>query len=149
MTAFFVDIQFYLIDESYILKEASILSLDGTVSRHFVFYTNHRLDQLRSEDQKTANYIIEKLKVIHLHCGNDSISSFLRFIPSNAILLVNGFLKKKILKEYLPHQRIIDIRIPFRVMRAKERCDFPYYHTQCSFTNVHKLRNYLFTLPPE
>lgn len=146
MTALIVDIQYYHINSCSVLKEATVLSLDATVCRHFVFRSNIHFNDLLPSDQKTAEYISHQLGVMNLHCGNDELSSFLSFIPSDTILFVNGHVKKTILKNYFPHHRIIDIKIPFRIMLASaEKCSFPCFHTLCSFTNVHKIRQFLFS----
>lgn len=145
-----VDIQYYPLNGLSILKEATVLSMDGSICRHFVFQCNYNLIDANPNDRKTIDYIHEKLGVLHLHCGNDTLVEFQSFTSASTahFLFVNGHVKKTILKSYFPNHRIIDIKIPFRIMPTsfEKKCDFSCFHKLCSLTNVYKIRNFLLAI---
>lgn len=143
MPAVIVDIQYYRINGCDILKEASVLRMDNAQHHHFVFRSSYLLRDLSVTDRKTVEYICNELDMLHLHCGDQELDEFLSCIPPDAVLFICGHVKKIILKKLFPFHRIVDLKTPFRIMQAHEKCDFPYQHTQCSLTNVHKIYNFM------
>ena len=143
MVALIIDVQYYPINGVQILKEATILSLTHDTHHHFVFHTSTSWNDLRSKDRNTARYICEELGGLHYNCGVDILQDFLDNIPNEALLIMNGHVKKKLLKAILPQNRIVDLKVPFHSLTSTRKCTFPYYHTQCSLTNCYKIKSYL------
>ena len=143
MGALIVDIQYYPVNGTQVIKEATVLSLTSDTYRHFVFQNVTDWDALSEKDRKTARYICEELGGIHFNCGVDVLQTFVDGIPKESILIVNGHVKKKMLSSLFPHNRIVDLKVPFFVLSSSKKCSFPSYHTQCSLTNCFKVKNYL------
>ena len=145
MVALIIDIQYYPVNGQHELKEATILPLSSSNHHsHFVFLNSPQFCELSVKDRKTARFINEELSVIHYNCGVDLLQDFLDHIPRDALLFVNGHVKKKIFKSLLPQYRIIDVKIPFNCLSSSKMCDFPYLHTQCSLRNCYKLKSCLY-----
>ena len=143
MVALIVDVQYYPVDGKHAIKEATILPLCSNLHSHFVFCNTPRFCELAATDRKISRFINEELGVIHHNFGVDFLQSFLDHIPYEALVLVNGHIKKRILKSLLPNNRIIDLKVPFNSLTSLRKCTFPSYHTQCSLTNCYKIKSYL------
>jgi hypothetical protein len=142
MVAFIVDIQYYPVNGDQILKEATALSLSNDTFKHYVFCSPVHFNEISAKDRKTARYINEELGVVHFDCGVDILQAFLDNIPREALLIVNGHVKKQLLKSLLPHNRIVDLKVPFYSLTSLRKCTFPSYHTQCSLTNCYKIKTF-------
>ena len=141
MVVLIIDIQYYPVNKKHELKEATILPLSNEFYTHFVFLNTCGFDEITVNVQKTMRYINKKLGVIHYKCGMDLLQDFLDHIPCEALLIVNGHVKKTILKSLLPQNRIVDLKIPFYSLTNTRMCNFPSFHTQCSLKNCYKIKN--------
>ena len=138
-----MDVQYYSVNNCYVIKEATILSVITNISHHFVFQNTTAWKELSARDRKTARFICEEVGCIHYSCGVDVFQDFLETVPKEAMIIMNGHVKKKILKALLPQNRVVDLKVPFYSLTAVEKCAFPSYHTQCSLTNCFKIKNFL------
>ena len=143
MVALIFDIQYYPVNGTHFIKEASVLSLTSERYQHFVFKHLIPWYDLSAKDRKTARFISEELGCIHYNCGMDVLQDFIDTISRDALIIVNGHVKKKVLRILFPHNRIVDLKIPFYSLTCSKKCSFPYYHTQCSLTNCLKIQSFL------
>ena len=129
--------------EPIFIKEASVVSLTNENYKHFAFKNLISWHDLSDKDRKTARFISEDSGCIHYNCGMDVLQDFFDTISSDALIIVNGYVKKKMLRILFPHNRIVDLKIPFYSLTCSKVCSFPSYHTQCSLTNCLKIKNVL------
>ena len=92
--------------------------------KHYVFCSPVRFNEISTKDRKTARYINEELGVVRFDCGVDILQAFLDNIPREAILIVNGHVKKQLLQSLLPQNRIVDLKVPFYSLISLRKCIF-------------------------
>ena len=143
MVALIVDIQYYPVNGTHVIKEASVISLTSENYHHFVFKNLTFWHDLSTKDRETARFISEDLGCLHYNCGLDVLQNFIDNISCDALIIVNGHIKKKMLRKIFPHNRIVDIKVPFYSLTCSKKCSFPSYHTQCSLTNCLKIKSFL------